>query len=67
MVVWDEEVSYLADERALFVWLLFLITFILPHLGLVMQKGLLESPQENWKGQNSDTIGVRARFQKDKM
>lgn len=50
----------MADERALFVLLLFLITFILSHLGLVMQNGLLESPEENWKGQNSDIIGISA-------
>lgn len=57
---WDGGFSYLADERAMFVLLLFLITFILPHLGLVMQNWLLESPKENWKGQNSDTIDISA-------
>lgn len=39
----------MADERALFVLLLFLITFTLSHLGLVMQNGLLESPEETGK------------------
>lgn len=52
----------MADERALFVLLLFPITFILSHLGLVMQNGLLENPEENWKGQNSDIIDISARF-----
>lgn len=50
----------MADERVLFVLLLFLITFILPHLSLVMQNGLLESLEENWKGKNSDTIDISA-------
>lgn len=50
----------MAAERALFVLLLFLITFILPHLGLVMQNGLLDSPEEKQKGQNSDAIDISA-------
>lgn len=57
---WDGGVFYLADERALFVLLLFLITFILSHPGSVMQNGLLENPEENWKGQNSDAIDISA-------
>jgi len=49
-----------AAERAAFVLLWLVITFSLglPYLGLVMQNGLSNSLEENWRGRKSDAVNT---------
>lgn len=52
----------LAAERAAFVLLSFVITFILglPHLGSVMHGGLSRSLEDKWEGQRLDAVNTWA-------